>query len=109
MAADVLEFTDDNFQAEVLESKQPVLVDFTAPWCPPCRRIAPMIDELAADNVGRAKIGKLNIDVNQQSTAAYGVEAIPTLILFKQGQPVQRFQGIPAKSRVQVALDAAKA
>ncbi len=109
MAADVLEFTDDNFQAEVLESKQPVLVDFTAPWCPPCRRIAPMIDELAADNVGRAKIGKLNIDVNQQSTAAYGVGAIPTLILFKQGQPVQRFQGIPAKSRVQVALDAAKA
>jgi thioredoxin 1 len=109
MGANVAEITDGNFQTEVLGSDQPVLVDFWAPWCGPCRRIAPMIDELAAENVGGVKIGKVNIDDNQQSAMNYGVEAIPTLIVFKNGQPVQRFQGIPAKSRVQEALDAAKA
>jgi thioredoxin 1 len=109
MGANVSEFTDGNFQTEVLNSDEPVLVDFWAPWCGPCRRIAPMIDELASENLGGAKIGKVNIDDNQQSAVNYGVEAIPTLIIFKKGQPVQRFQGIPTKSRVQEALDAAKA
>ena len=107
--ANVAEFTDNNFDAEVLRSDQPVLVDFWAPWCGPCRKIAPMIDELASENVGAAKIGKVNIDDNQQSAFKYGIEAIPTLLIFKGGQPVQRFQGIPAKAKVQEALDSVKA
>jgi thioredoxin 1 len=107
-AANVLELTDTNFQNEVLNSTEPVLVDFWAPWCGPCRKIAPMIDELASEYAGSAKIGKVNIDDNQQSAFKYGIEAIPTLLVFKGGQPVQRFQGIPSKSKVQEALDQAK-
>ena len=109
MGANVTEITDGNFETEVLGSAEPVLVDFWAPWCGPSRLIAPMIDELAAENAGGIKVGKVNFDDNQQSAMNYGVEAIPTLIIFKGGQPVQKFQGIPAKARLQEALDAAKA
>jgi thioredoxin 1 len=107
--ANVLELTDTNFQTEVLTSDQPVLVDFWAPWCGPCRKIAPMIDELATEYNGSVRVGKVNIDDNQQAAMQYGIEAIPTLIVFKGGKPVQRFQGIPAKARLQEALDSAKA
>lgn len=106
--AHVHEITDDQFATEVLQSSQPVLVDFWAPWCGPCRRIAPMIDELAAEYAGTAKVCKVNVDENQQAAMQYGIEAIPTLIIFKNGQPVQRFQGIPPKARLQEALDQAR-
>jgi thioredoxin 1 len=106
--ANVVEFTDTNFKSEVLEATGPVLVDFWAPWCGPCRRIAPMIDELAAENLGAAKIGKVNIDENAGSAEEYGVTSIPTLIVFKGGQPVQRWVGIPAKTQLQSVLDSAR-
>lgn len=109
MAGDaVMEFTDANFKSEVLEAGGPVLVDFWAPWCGPCRKIAPLIDELAGEYQGVAKIGKMNVDDNQSSAMEYGIEAIPTILIFKGGQPVQRFQGIPTKAKIQEALDGAR-
>ncbi len=104
----VHEFTDGNFNSEVLEAGEPVLVDFWAPWCGPCRKLAPMIEELASEYSGVAKVGKVNIDDNQQSAMEYGIEAIPTILIFRNGQPVQRFQGIPSKAKVQEAIDGAR-
>lgn len=106
--ANVHEFSDGNFPSEVLESTQPVLVDFWAPWCGPCRQIAPMIDQLAGENAGSLKVGKVNIDENPQVAQEYGVEAIPTLLIFKGGEVVQRFVGAQPKTRMQAAIDAAK-
>jgi thioredoxin 1 len=108
MGANVAEFTDANFQSEVLDAPGPVLVDFWAPWCGPCRRIAPMIDELAAENQGAVKVGKVNVDDNGAFAQKYEVMNIPTIIVFKNGEPVQRWMGIPAKTQVQAALDAAR-
>lgn len=105
----VAEVSDGTFDAEVVSSDQPVLVDFWAPWCGPCRQIAPMIDEIAGENESSAKVVKLNIDENPQSAQSYGVSSIPTLMLFKGGEVVNRFVGIQPKPRIQEAIDAAKA
>jgi thioredoxin 1 len=104
----VAEFTDTNFQGDVLQSNVPVLVDFWAPWCGPCRMIAPVVEELSSENQGSFKVGKVNIDDNPQVAMNYSVSSIPTLMIFKGGQVVDRFVGVQPKSRLQQAIDAAK-
>jgi thioredoxin 1 len=88
--ADVRELTDQEFDAEVLQAAEPVLVDFWAPWCGPCRMIAPIVEELAKDNSGSLKAVKINIDQSPNTATSYGVSAIPTLILFRNGEVVAR-------------------
>ena len=107
MAGNVLEFTDANFQSEVLQSDQPVLVDFWAPWCGPCKMLAPTIDEIANDYSGRVRVGKMNTDTSQNVAVQYRVEGIPTVILFKNGQPIDRSVGLAPKSKLAGMLDKA--
>lgn len=102
-------FTEANFDSEVLQSSEPVLVDFWATWCGPCRQIAPMIEELATENEGQVKVGKLDIDDNQSIAMKYDVQSIPTLIIFKNGEVVERLQGAQPKNRVIEAMENAKA
>src|SRR3954452_11203387 len=90
----VKEFTDQNFEAEVLKSEQPVLVDFWAEWCMPCRMLAPTIEKLAKDYSGKVKVGKVDTDSNRDVSVKYGISAIPTVILFRGGQGAQKFVGI---------------
>jgi len=108
MGQHALEFTDDNFQREVLDADVPVLVDFWAPWCSPCRMIGPVIEELAAENAGSVKVGKVNVDDNSRVAMAYNVSSIPTLMVFKGGRLVQQMMGVQAKGRLQQVLDEAK-
>ena len=105
----VAELTDADFEEQVINSGEPVLVDFWAPWCGPCRQIAPMIDELASENEGSAKVVKVNIDESAEIAQKYGIMSIPTLIIFKGGEIAEKFVGAKSKAALQEALDAAKA
>ncbi len=98
------EFTDDNFQTEVLGADQPVLVDFWAEWCQPCRILAPTIDELAGEFAGKVKVGKVDTDSNREISMKYGISAIPTVILFKNGEVAGKFIGLTKKQDLAAAM-----
>jgi thioredoxin 1 len=101
----VVEFTDQNFEAEVLKSSTPVLVDFWAEWCMPCRMLTPTIEKIAKDYAGKVKVGKLDTDANRDVAAKYSISAIPTVILFKEGQVAQKFVGLRQEKDFKAALD----
>ncbi len=101
-----VEVNRNNFQQEVLESSIPVLVDLWAPWCMPCRMISPIVEELGNENQGKLKVCKLNTDENQNIAARYGIQGIPTLLFFKDGQEVDRIVGVTPKPIIQQKLDA---
>jgi thioredoxin len=109
MAGTVSEVTDNNFQAEVIESEVPVLVDFWAPWCGPCRMVAPVVEEIAKERGEELKVVKLNIDDNQQTAISFNVMSIPTLILFRHGQPAKTVIGAYPKKRLEAELEPALA
>lgn len=100
-----LEITDANF-AQTIKSDQPVLVDFWAEWCGPCRMLGPIVDELAQETAGQFTVGKLDVDKNAQAAAQYGIRSIPTLIIFKNGQEVDRLMGVQTKAALKEKLAA---
>ena len=104
--ANTQEFNESNFEAEVLQSGRPVLVDFWAEWCMPCKALGPTIDELADEYVGRITVGKVNTDENQSISAKFGISAIPTVILFQNGEIKERFIGLRSKRDFKASLDA---
>ena len=105
MSEHALELTDANFEQEVVQSDIPVLVDFWAEWCMPCKMLAPTIDELGAEYAGRVKVCKLDTDSARDSAMKFGISAIPTVILFKDGAPVKKFVGLQQKADFKSALD----
>jgi thioredoxin 1 len=100
-------FTDDNFATEVLQSDKPVLVDFWAVWCGPCKMIAPFVEELASELEGKVKVGKLDVDNNQESAIKYGVRSIPTVLIFKDGKVFDTIIGAVPKVQLKQKLEAA--
>ena len=105
MSENLKNFNTDDFEAEVLKSDIPVLVDFWAEWCGPCRTIGPIVDELANDYSGKAKVGKLNVDTDNQIAAQYGVRSIPALLIFKDGSVVKQIIGAVPKEKITEDLD----
>lgn len=100
-----LVFTDLNFESEVLKSQTPVVVDFWAPWCGPCRIVSPIIDELSSEYQSKVKVGKLNVDENPQTAQTYGVMSIPSVLFFKNGAPVKTMVGAQPKENYKKAID----
>ena len=105
MAGQVTEFTDANFQTEVLNSSQPVLVDFWAPWCGPCRSVAPIVDDLANQYAGKIKVAKVNVDESTEIAMRYQITSIPTFILFKNGEVADRALGALPRSEFVKLID----
>ena len=103
----IVHVTSDNFESEILKSDQPVLVDFWAEWCAPCKVLGPTIDELAAEYHGRAKVGKVDVDSNRQIGMDFGITNIPTVILFHNGEATRKFVGLAPKDEFSTALDEA--
>jgi len=104
MADAVIEIEDSSFDNEVLQSEKPVLVDFWAPWCGPCKAIGPVVEELAGDFGDKVKFAKCNVDNNPVTPGKYGIKAIPTLIMFKDGNVVDQITGMVAKARIEEAI-----
>jgi thioredoxin 1 len=101
-----IQFSDANFETEVIKSDKPVLVDFWAPWCGPCRMLAPLVEELSTEYEGKIKVGKLNTDDNTQVATQYKISAIPTLFFFKGGKLVDQLVGVHPKPEIKKRLDA---
>lgn len=104
MAANITDLSSSTFQSEVLDSTVPVLVDFWAPWCGPCKAIAPILEEIAGEIDGTAKITKVNVDDNQELAGQYGIRAIPTMLVFKGGQMVDQIVGLSSKEDIKAKL-----
>lgn len=101
----IIEVSDSNFESEVVKSDVPVLVDFWAPWCGPCRAIAPIVEEISSSYEGKIKVGKMNVDENQATTMKFGIRSIPTIIMFKDGEIVDQIIGAVPKGEIERVVE----